>query len=352
MRKLILLIGLAVVGCSTQPVQISQPTVEPTQPESSITEPIHILRLDSNHAEFAWSQEIRRGILQGLSDNGIEVDGTNVTFEDIYLDTKRNTTEEYFERISAETIAHIEETQPDVVIVNDDVATRLVVQPMRSEGIPFVLLGLNGKPEDYELDTSTFVTGILERPHTEEMMGWIEQVFGSDARISVLAEDSITSDRMFGDGSITDTIEASPLALADVTFTSDFAAWQEYVQTVDETSDVLFLGAYASLRRANGDPVEPLEALQWTLDNSPVPVMGFWEEAVHVGTLGGPIISGYVQGFEAALQAVMVLQGTSPSEIPFSVPPRGKLMINRFAMEHWNVDIPLSLLEVSEVVEA
>jgi ABC-type uncharacterized transport system substrate-binding protein len=351
MYKLILLALLVVVGCSTQPTQTPEPTVEPTQPESVVTEPIQILRLDSNHEEFAWSQEIRRGILEGLSDNGIEVDGTNVTFEDIYLDTKRNTSEEYFEQISAETIARIEETQPDVVIVNDDTATRLVVQPMRSEGVPFVLLGLNGRPEDYELDSSTHVTGVLERPHVSEMMEWIEQVFGSGTRISILAEDSITSERMFGDGSIVEGIEASPVTLAGVTFMSDYSEWQEYVRNVDETSDVLFLGAYASLRRANGDPVEPLEALQWTLDNSPIPVMGFWEEAVHIGTLGGPIISGYVQGYEAALKAVMVLQGTPPSEIPFSVPPRGKLMINRQAMEHWNVNIPLSLLEVSAVVE-
>ena len=80
--------------------------------------------------------------------------------------------------------------------------------------------------------------------------------------------------------------------------------------------------------------------------------MGFWEEAVHIGTLGGPIISGYTQGYEAGVRAAMILDGTPPSEIGFSIPPRGKLMLNRNAVEQWNVEVPLDLLEVSEIVEA
>lgn len=351
MRILFFIVLLIVAGCSSQSTPTPQPTLEPTETPAPQVEPIRVLRLDSNHEEFAWSQEIQRGILQGLSDNGYQV-GENVVFDERYLDTKRQTSEEYFAQVGPETIDYIRETQPDIVIVNDDVATRLVVQPMRDEGIPFVLLGINGKPEEYELVDNPNVTGVLERPHVEEMMDWIEQVIGEDARISIVAEDSLTSERMFGDGSIQATVEASPIEFVSLTLISDYGEWQEYVQTVHETSDVLFLGAYASLRRENGDPVEPLEALQWTLENSQIPVMGFWEEAVHIGTLGGPIISGYSQGYEAAVRAARILDGTPPNEIGFSIPPRGKLMINLGAVEQWNVEIPVNLLEVSEIVES
>jgi ABC-type uncharacterized transport system substrate-binding protein len=78
--------------------------------------------------------------------------------------------------------------------------------------------------------------------------------------------------------------------------------------------------------------------------------MGFWEEAVHIGTPGGPIIFGYVQGYEAAICAVEVLKGAVPGDIDFSVPARGKLMVNRAGAEHWNVEIPVNLLEVSEII--
>jgi ABC-type uncharacterized transport system substrate-binding protein len=340
-----------IVGCSpaATPTPVASP--EATAAASSKRDPIRILRLDSNHAEFAWSGEIKRGVLDGLKANGYEVDETNVILDERYLDTKRKTTEEDFNRASEETIAYIRETKPDLVIVNDDNATRLVVQPMRNDGVKFVLLGLNGTPERYELTDSPNVAGVLERPHASEMMVWIEQVFGEGARISILAEDSLTTEQMFADGSIKAAIEATSAKYVDMMQTSDYAAWQAYVADAADTSDVLFLGAYSTLRGTNGEVIEPLAALQWTLENSKIPVMGFWEEAVHVGTLGGPIISGYTQGYEAAERAARILDGTAPQEIGFSAPSRGKLMVNRHAIEQWSVEVPLDLLEVSEIIE-
>jgi hypothetical protein len=39
-----------------------------------------------------------------------------------------------------------------------------------------------------------------------------------------------------------------------------------------------------------------------------------------------------------------------PGDIDFSVPARGKLMVNREGAEHWKVEIPVNLLEVSEII--
>jgi ABC-type hemin transport system substrate-binding protein len=141
-------LSMFVVGCTPE-----APTPQPTfAPTATVIKSVNILRLDSNYAEFAWSQEIRRGVIQALSENGYIV-GENVVLDERYLDTKRQTSTEYLEKIATETIAYIREMKPDMVIVNDDAATRLVVQPMRDDGIPFVILGLNGKPENTKLKT-------------------------------------------------------------------------------------------------------------------------------------------------------------------------------------------------------
>lgn len=355
----ILLFALIIAGCTSQPTPTAQPTQEPPTQEpteepaaQSSDDPVRILRLDSYHTQFPWTTEITRGVLQGLSENGYEVDGENVIFDEFYMDTKRNTSEAYFEEISAQTIAYIEETQPDVVVASDDNAARLVVEPMRNGSIPFVILGLNGNPENHQFDADANVTAVLERPHTASMIEWIGQVIGENARITILAEDSPTSDRMFGDESYQNAIDESPLEFAGITLTNDFEAWQAHVLAADESADVLFLGSYATLRDAEGEAVEPLDALRWTVSNSPVPVMGFWEEAVHDGTLGGPIISGVAQGHEAGVRAAMILDGASASEIGHSAPPRGKLMLNRDAVEQWDIEVPLDILEVSEIVES
>lgn len=349
---LVLIVSLILMGCSTESENDSataKPTDAPPVSQTS-DEPIRILRLDSYHVEFPWSTEITRGVVQGLADHGYEVDGEKVILDEYFMDTKRNTSQEYFDQIAADTIAYIEETQPDVVIASDDNAAALVVQPMRSGSIPFVVLGLNGQPEAYEFDEEANVTAVLERPHINAMLEWIQQVIGVGTRISILAEDSPTTGRMFGDGVIQRTIEDSPLEFISMNATNDFEAWQNYVREAADTSDVLFLGAYAALHDADGNAVEAVATLRWTLENSEIPVMGFWEEAVHEGTVGGSVISGYVQGYESAERAVAILDGTPSSEIPHSAPPRGKLIINQRAIDKWGIQVPLDLLEVSEVV--
>ena len=348
-----LIVALILVGCSSDDEDEPATTVPTDVPEVSqaAEEPVRILRLDSYHIEFPWTAEITRGVVQSLMDNGYEVDGENVILDEFFMDTKRNTSEEYFDQIAADTIAYIEETQPDVVIASDDNAAGMVVQPMRSGSIPFVILGLNGQPEAYEFDADANVTAVLERPHTTAMLEWIQQVIGDEARISILAEDSPTTERMFGDGVVQQTIEDSPLEFVGMNATNDLEEWQAYVAEAAETSDVLFLGAYATLRDADGNAVEAVEALRWTLDNSEIPVMGFWEEAVHEGTVGGSVISGYVQGYEAAERAIALLNGTPASELGHSAPPRGKLIINQAAMDKWDIQVPLDLLEVSEIVQ-
>ena len=331
-------------------IVVVSPTLQSTAFGQTEENPVRILLLQSYHIEFPWDAQIRQGVLAGLAENGYEVDQDTVMLDEFYMDTKRNSSPEYFTQIAETAIAYIRETLPDVVIVSDDNATRLVVQPMRDEGIPFVVVGLNAEPEDLELAGSPNVAGVLERPHLDEMLAWIEQVFGRDTRLSFLAEDTETSQAMFGDGRIRETVEASPIEFVDITLTNDYELWQEHVLSIDETSDVLFLGAYASLRDATGEPVEAVNALTWTVNNSPVPVVNFWEEAVHLGALGGAVISGDNQGHEAAVLATKILDGTPPDEIGFNVPARGKLIINRDAMERWDVRLPINLLELSEIV--
>jgi hypothetical protein len=109
---ILLTIVFALVGCSPQ-APAAQPTAQPsaqpatqsaapataaaTQAPQANAQPIHILRLDSYHDGFPWSQQIHSGVVQGLKDSGYEVDGKKVILDVRYMDTKRNTSTEYFE---------------------------------------------------------------------------------------------------------------------------------------------------------------------------------------------------------------------------------------------------------------
>jgi ABC-type uncharacterized transport system substrate-binding protein len=131
--------------------------------------------------------------------------------------------------------------------------------------------------------------------------------------------------------------------------TSSYSEWQAFVRAAPDTSQVLLVALYQTLRDDAGQTVDAPEVMAWTVANSPIPVVGIWEFAVQEGALGGSVISGFNQGYEAGQKASQILNGTPPSEIPVSTPKRGKLVINSAAAARWDVKFPLDLLEVSTV---
>jgi ABC-type uncharacterized transport system substrate-binding protein len=236
-----------------------------------------------------------------------------------------------------------------VVIANDNYAVRLVVQVMDEEGIPFVYCGLNDSPATYGLVNNPNVTGVLERAHITGTFDWIERVFGPDARLTLLFDTSVTTDAYIVD--VNRQLAESPFAGASVYDTDSYEEWQNIALAAAEDSDVIVLGTYHTLRDANDEPVNENVALTWLTENSTIPVVPFWEFSIPYGALGGEVISGEVQGYEAAQLAAQILNGTSPGNLDVVTPERGKLILNEAAVAHWNVPIPDDLRAESELYE-
>jgi ABC-type uncharacterized transport system substrate-binding protein len=355
----LLLVTLTVflVACSPSETTTPSPTVdtnaqstsdvEATDEVSATSEPYRILRLDSYHPEYAWTFDINRGLLEALADAGWQ-EGEDYVIDYFYMDTKRNTTPEYFETIAEEAIAYIENNAPDIVIGSDNNAVRLVMQPLLETGIPMIFAGLNDEPETYGMATADNVTGVLERVYIDETFSWIQNVFGEDARITALFDESVTSEVYADD--LRQIAEEIGITNLTIHRTNEYETWQSLVSTEADTSDVYLVGTYHTIRE-NDESINEDEVMAWTVQNSEIPIVPFWEFSMPLGVLGGSVISGYTQGFETGIMAQQILTGTSPADIPIITPQRGKLIINMSAIERWSVDIPLELLELSEIVE-
>lgn len=348
--NLVLVLLLLITGCSSDSaVDAAENSAPPTVASSQYNRrhPARVLRLDSYHASYSWSQEVAAGVEQGLAISGYSVAEGNLIIDQFYMDTKRNSDPDYFEQIAQETIAYIRQTDPDLVIVNDNNAIRLVVQPLLDEGIPFIYSGLNDDPATYGLTTSPYTTGVLERTYTEEIMNWIDRVFPTATRIMCIFDGSVTTQAYLPQ--IQTAIAESRFAGSPIYTTNSFDEWQTLVTSAPADSQVILIGLYQTLRDADGAPIEDVEVMKWTVENSSIPLVPLWEFSVQQGALGGTVISGEVQGYEAGVLAAEVLNGAAPHSLPVVTPRRGKLVINRQAMQQWDVNVPLDLLEISEV---
>lgn len=346
----LLLLLCAVAACGGNRDTSTSAALAPTPtPRPALTAPIRILHLDSYHARYLWSQNLRTGLLDGLTDSGLAPDGNTITFETFYMDTKRNTTDLYFARITTLALAHIEDFEPDYLIATDNNAIRLVVQEIQDNDFPIIIAGLNDRPENYGLQQRPNVTGVLERPHFEDTLNWIASVFGDDARITFIADNSASSRPVITE--LSRVAAQSSTQIVRLVASNSFAEWQATVASAAEDSDVILVATYGTVRNHNGTAMEGPEVMGWITANSRLPVVGLWEFTVREGALGGTVISGTTQGRIAAEKLAALVDGTPASELGFTTPPYGRLILNRTAVARWEVSIPLSLLELSEMVE-
>ncbi|NLX09131.1 MAG: hypothetical protein GXY36_05710, partial [Chloroflexi bacterium] len=271
----------------------------------------------------------------------------NLVLDRFWLDTARNTSLAYQSAVGDEAAAFIAEKQPDVVIATDDEAIRLVVRPSDSEGIPFVFTGLNSDPDNFLLAGKRNVTGVLERPHVAETLEWVKRVQPDAQSVTYLFDSSPTTFMSWPH--IMLSLRGSDIAARYLHVAYSYEEWQERVLEASERGGVLIVGRYNTLKDHSGNLIAPEEVMRWTVENSAVPVVALWSHTVEEGALGGAVITGEMQGYEAGALAVRVLQGEAPLEIGFVTPRRAQLVLNSTAAEHWNVSFPLDLLEVSTV---
>lgn len=346
---LILVLMLVAVGCSSSD---DEPTPMPSGPRDvafSAEDPAQVLRLDSYHPENIWSREINAGVIGALADAGYSETASNLVIDYFYMDTKRNTGEAYFATVAQDAIAYIRENQPDVVIASDNNAIRLVVQAMLEDDVNFVFNGLNDAPAQYGLAGHPRVTGVLERAHVTSTMRWIETVFPEAEQITCLFDDSVTSNAYLP--AVESALAVSNLVDSPVHRTNSFEEWQRLVQDIDEASVALLVGTYHTLQDADGSPIHENDVIQWTTENTRLPVVALWEFSIPFGALGGSVISGETQGQEAGEKAAAILSGTAPGDIPITTPLQGKLVLNQQKLGELDIVIPITILANSEIYD-
>ncbi len=312
-----------------------------------------VLLLHSYHEEYAWLQNVNRGILQALNEERY-LPGKNINVEAFYMDTKRRTTADWKASIAAQAIDRIAAWKPHVVIASDDNAQAHVVRKLAGSSTPFVFLGVNADPNKYGYIQSLKspggnVTGCIERERFKMSLKLLKQLVPGIKRIAVICDDGPTG------APIMQRVRASA-SQSGVTITAAaqigrFSQWQDFVRDVQKKADALLVIVYHTLRDDAGKHVDPDQVLNWTIRNNRLPDFGFWKWAVEGGLLCSEAISGYQQGHYAGTVAAYVLAGQSPGEFSVQMPRRGEICINRARATALGISIPPELIKAATIYD-
>jgi len=280
----------------------------------------HILVIHSYQTDYTWVPSLNEGLARVFGDR------SDVRVRYHYMDLKNHSSDTF--RRTAARMAHrvIEEMQPDVVILLDDIAQRLVGSDYgnatggRGVDMPIVFGGVNAEYQDYYGESSN-VTGILERKPLAAIRDTLLVLIEAQSDENIAAprvqfigdfSPSITAEIPFYD-----RLDWAPLEWLDPVQVETFDEWKAAVIAAGQNADMILLTNYQQIReRPGGAFVRPAgQIMKWTEANATVPVLGLGYSNGEDGALLTVSVSPYEQGEMAARLALKVVGGTAPADL-------------------------------------
>jgi ABC-type uncharacterized transport system substrate-binding protein len=307
--------------------------------------------LHSYHPEYVWIEDVNKGILSGLAEERFIPD-KNITLEYFHMDTKRQSSEEWKLKVAQQAMEKITSWKPDVVIATDDNAQKYVVAKMKDSGVNFVFLGVNADPRSYGYVKSLekpggTITGSIERERFVDSVKLLQRLKPNVKKIAIVCDDGAT-----GVPVLERVLALAPTMGIEVVASrmiGNFTEWKEYIMDIQDKADALLVVVYHTLKDDTGKPVHEDAVLNWTIQNSKLPDIGFWSWAVEGGLLCSEAISGYQQGHYASTVAAYVLMGQSPGDFPIDKPQRGDLCINLARAKMLGIEVPEDIKRIATV---
>lgn len=285
------------------------------------------LFLASYHKGYEWQDGIEEGLRSTL--------GNRCTIEAFYLDTKRNTDEDYAKSTAKKAKQLIDSMQPDVVIASDDNASRYVIEPYyRESDIPFVFCGVNWSAEKYDFPYPN-VTGMLEIISIDPLLKVIQTVL-PDASSGIFIGGDVPSTR-----SNYERYKKSFLSRGIVVrdgMVKTFDEWKEKLSDAQETADFIILANKAGI--VDWDQEAAIAHVQQNIRRLTV---GHHEFMVNLNMFSMTKIP-REQGEWAAKVAIKILEGSKPSEIPIVANRRWNIYANTGLLKKAGIQLPANIL--------
>jgi len=275
--------------------------------------PPKVLVLQSYALDYSWSVGIDKGLHRVLDRTSYEVRWH-------FMDTKRNPSAEAKDRAGELARAEIEAWQPDLLIAVDDNAQAYVAKHYVDDPrMQIVFSGVNNEARDYGYDRAKNVTGMLERLDYLNIKNVLYHLLPMKQGRFVYVSEASSS----GVGVLKElqALDWTPLQFKSSTQAKTFDEWKAAITQAATEADLIVFTQYHTILRSADSPevMPPKELIQWFMQHSKLPGIGFFPFYVEDGGILSFGPSPYEHGEAAAKMAVRILdENLTPSEIPVS----------------------------------
>jgi len=273
-------------------------------------QPQRVIYVNSYHQGYGSSDAVEAAIRDSLA-------AEPVTLEVIYLDGKQKP--DALPVSASRAFARIQEAAPSLLLVSDDDAMLHLVVPFLREGpTPVLFCGVNWTADPYGVP-NRHVSGMVEVLPVEETLRLVLSAKPAAKELFILSEDSASErksrtflDPIYWRSGLSTTYGLVP----------DFDHWKKAFRWANEHADLIFFITNGAIRHWDSKAAQA-HIREWVR----VPVFTCDEHMMPFAMVGR-VKMPREQGEWVARQALEVLHGLSPADIPLARNQQSQLLTN------------------------
>lgn len=302
-----------------------------------------IMVIQSYNSKYEWDANYT----QALKDTVAE--GNSLYFFE--MNTKTLLIDEQI-KMAEQAYKKILEIEPDLVVLGDDAALKMLGPRIVPHEIPIVFLGINNNPRYYFNRYPSNITGILERPHLKRNLVLFKEFIPTAKRVLVLFDNDTTSQivkKEYFDDKDSLTIEDM---LIDIVLVDTLPHWKNLIKESKADYDFIILGSFQTIRDGEGNFIDMNQTIEWTSKNTPLPIFGFWNFSIGKNkAIGGYVISEKNMGIRAGQIINRIINGEKIDRIKPILENEGTYLFSRQQLEKWNLKIPKKISDTVEYTD-
>ena len=259
-----------------------------------------ILVLHSYHQGLEWTDQISEGIRSVFPYK----DEVKIYYE--YLDTKRNYSKKYYDKLISLYREKARIIDFDAIIVSDNAAFNFILEYGEElyPKTPVVFCGVNNLNQE-RLNNHGDICGIVERAEHRQTLNLILKLHPNLNKLIIINDQTLTGRNIK---------EELKVILKEYQEKLDYEIWDTF--TIEELqqrliemdrNNVIYL--LVLNRDKNGNFISYNQGIDKIKEVSKNPIYGAWDFYLGKGIVGGRLISAQAQGREAALMAKEIING-------------------------------------------
>ncbi len=290
-----------------------------------------ILVLHSYHQGLQWTENVNRGIQEVMDSIGGQFE---LDYE--YLDTKRNPSEAYLNKLIELYDLKLQGEKYDVIIVSDNNALSFVKDHRTKyfQNTPIVFCGINHF-KDEMIEGLDNITGVAEEVDLDGVIDLILKTRPETKSLVVVNDNKTT------------TAKLNKLLMLDVEKMHqdelEFIYYEDLgidelidnVRNIKGDTSILLL-------TFNKDKYGKFISFQDNLDllipESKVPIYIAWAFYINSGVIGGKVVSGSFHGQMAARMVAKIINGTPIGSIPIYRKPLDQFVVDYNEIQRFHID--------------